>query len=117
MLYSSYSRRRTPLTNLFKKKEIWEWMPACQSAFENLKYAMIEELVLVPSNYSKLFEMLTNTLDYAIGDVIIQDSHHITYESCKLNDTKRQYPVHDKKMMTIIFCLRVCDITYLGDGL
>ncbi|KAJ4728107.1 Retrotransposon protein, putative, Ty3-gypsy subclass [Melia azedarach] len=109
-----YSKRATPLTNLLKKKEVWEWTATCQDSFNDLKQAITEEPVLALPDYSKPFEVHTDASDYAIGGVLMQDGHPIAYESRKLNDTERRYPVHDKEMTAIIHCLRVWRHYLLG---
>ena len=44
----------------------------------------------------------------------MQEGHPIAYESRKLNDTERRYPVHDKEMTAIIHCLRIWRHYLLG---
>lgn len=56
----------------------------------------------------------TNASDFTIIGVIMQEGHPIAYESHKLNDTERRYPLHDKEMTIIIFCLRIWRPYLLG---
>ena len=37
----------------------------------------------------------------------MQDGHPVAYESRKLQDRERRYPVHEKEMTAIIHCLHV----------
>ena len=46
-------------------------------------------MVALP-DYTKVFEVHTNTSDFVIGGVIMQDRHPITYKSRKLNDMERR---------------------------
>ena len=110
----SYSARTAPLTDLLKKKVQWHWGPECQGAFDDLKKAVIEEPILALPDYSKPFELHTDASDFAIGRVLMQEGHPIAYESRKLNDTERRYPVHDKEMTAIIHCLRLWRHYLLG---
>lgn len=103
----SCSATAAPLIDLLKKKVQWRWCSECQRAFEDLKKAVTEEPVLALLDYSKPFEVHTDASDFAIGGMLMQDGHPIAYESHKLNDTKRRYPVHDKKMTAIISCLQI----------
>ncbi|GKV36196.1 hypothetical protein SLEP1_g44351 [Rubroshorea leprosula] len=109
-----YSARATPLTDLLKKKVSWEWTAECQRAFENLKQAVSQEPVLALPDYGRPFELHTDASDLAIGGVLMQDGHPIAFESRKLNDTERRYPVHDKEMTAIVHCLQVWRHYLLG---
>ena len=88
-----YSARVAPLTDLLKKNKVWEWDERCQQAFENLKKAVTEEPVLALPDHTKVFEIHTNALDFAIVGVLMQDRHLITFKSRKLNDMKRRYTI------------------------
>ncbi|KNA20997.1 hypothetical protein SOVF_047350, partial [Spinacia oleracea] len=85
----SYSARAAPLTDLVKKKVQCHWSEKCQEMFNDLKKAVTEELVLDLPDYAKPFELHTDASDFAIGGVLMQEGHHIAYESRKLNDTER----------------------------
>ncbi|KAI4331788.1 hypothetical protein L6164_016743 [Bauhinia variegata] len=45
---------------------------------------------------------------------VMQDEHPITYESRKLNDTKKNYTIQEKEMTAIIHCLRIWRHYLLG---
>ncbi|KAJ7942702.1 Transposon Ty3-G Gag-Pol polyprotein [Quillaja saponaria] len=86
-----YSRRAVPLIELLKKGTVWHWGEPCQTALEDMKLAMINDPVLVLSDISKPFEVQTNTSDYALGGVLLQENHHVAYESHKLSQAERSY--------------------------
>ncbi|KAL4181059.1 hypothetical protein AMTRI_Chr12g269240 [Amborella trichopoda] len=46
--------------------------------------------VLCLLDYNKSFEVHTDTSDFAIGGVLMQEGHPVAYESWKLNDTERR---------------------------
>ena len=85
-----YSARAAPLTNLLKKSKAWTWDEKCQQAFKDLKKVVIEELMLALFDHTKVFEVHTDTSDFAIGGVLMQERYPIAFESCKLNDTERR---------------------------
>ncbi|KAJ8499636.1 hypothetical protein OPV22_010188 [Ensete ventricosum] len=64
-------------------------------------------------DYGKSFEVHTDASDFAIG-VLMQEGHPVAYESRKLNETKRRYPVHKKEMTAVVHCLRVWRHYLLG---
>ncbi|PON44350.1 hypothetical protein PanWU01x14_267390 [Parasponia andersonii] len=103
----SYSARAVPLTNLLKNNKSWEWILECQASFENLKKAVSEESVLSLPDHSKVYELHMDASDFTISRVLMQEGCPTTYESRKLNDTKRRYTVQEKNMTVIIHCLRV----------
>lgn len=88
-----YSAIVAPLTDLLKKNRTWFWDGKCQAAFEKLKEAVIQEPVLVLPDHTKPYEVQTDTSDFALGGVLIQEGHPIAYESRKLNDAEKRYTV------------------------
>ncbi|KAJ4959294.1 hypothetical protein NE237_026405 [Protea cynaroides] len=67
--------------------------PQRERAFDDLKKAVIEEHVMTLPDHTKPFEVQTDASDFAIGGVLMQDDHPITYESRKLNEIERRYTV------------------------
>ena len=78
----------------------------CKQAFKDLKKVVTEEPVLALSNHTKVFEVHTEALDFAIGRVLMQDRHPIAFESHKVNDTEKRYTVQEKEMIAIVHFLR-----------
>nr|XP_016433941.1 PREDICTED: uncharacterized protein LOC107760410 [Nicotiana tabacum] len=109
-----YSAKAAPLTELLKKNKPWVWKEHCQKAFECLKTAVTEEPVLALPDFSNTFEVHTDASNFAIGDVLMQDKHPITFESRKLNETERRYTVQEKEMTAIVHCLRTWRHYLLG---
>ncbi|KAL9250909.1 Retrovirus-related Pol polyprotein from transposon 17.6-like protein [Drosera capensis] len=104
-LIKGYSAIVSPLTDLLKKNKAWTWTESCQAAFEKLKRVVTSEPVLSLADHSKPFEVHTNASDFAIGGVLMQEGHPIAFESRKLNNTERRYPVHEKEMTAVVHCL------------
>ena len=82
-------------------------IPECQAAFDELKQAMIEEPVLGIIDVTHTFKVETDTSDYALGGVLLQNGHLIAYENRKLNTVERRYTVSEKEMLVVVHCLRV----------
>lgn len=53
----------------------------------------MSEPVLALPDITKLFELLIDASDFAIGGVLMHEGHLIAFESRKLNDTKKKYTV------------------------
>ncbi|KAJ7947141.1 Retrotransposon protein, putative, Ty3-gypsy subclass [Quillaja saponaria] len=109
-----YSRKAAPLTELLKKGTVWHWGEPCQTAFEDMKLAMINDPVLALPDISKPFEVQTDASDYALGGVLLQESHPVAYESHKLSQAERRYTAQEKEMLAVIHCLRVWRHYLLG---
>ena len=67
-----YSTEAASLTNLLKKNKAWVWDKMWQQAFEDLKNVVIEELMLALPNHMKVFKILTDASNFAIGEVLIR---------------------------------------------
>lgn len=74
---------------MLKKTTKWEWMKKSQQAFDALKKAVTEELVLTLPNHALLFEVHTDASDFAIGVVLMKTKHPIAFENRKLNNTEQ----------------------------
>jgi hypothetical protein len=74
-------KKAAPLTDLLKKNENWHWTDQCQAAFDKLKVAVASEPVLHLPNFELPFEVHTDASDKAIGGVLVQEGHHVAFES------------------------------------
>ncbi|KAL0442643.1 UNVERIFIED_CONTAM: Retrovirus-related Pol polyprotein from transposon [Sesamum latifolium] len=110
----SYSEIARPMTDLLKKTETWNWTPQCQESFDRLKRAMVTDPVLGLPDMSKPFVVETDASDFALGGVLMQDSHPVAFESRKLKDVERRYSVHEKELLAVVHCLRLWRHYLLG---
>ncbi|XP_021810678.1 uncharacterized protein LOC110753998 [Prunus avium] len=109
-----YSAIAARLTDLPKKNKTWQWTPLSQHAFDELKRALMEELVLRLPDLTKPFEVHTDASDFVIGGVLMQDGHPLAFKSRKLNDTERRYTIQEKEMTVIVHCLQTWKHYLLG---
>ena len=75
-------------------------------AFDDLKKRMVSP-ILKFLDFERSFEVQIDASDFSIGGVLMQDGHMVAYESRKLQDRERRYPVHEKEITAIIHCLHV----------
>ncbi|KAL0453873.1 UNVERIFIED_CONTAM: hypothetical protein Slati_1365400 [Sesamum latifolium] len=101
------------MTDLLKKTETWNWTPQCQEFFNRLKRAMVTDPVLALPNMSKPFVVETDTSDFALGGVLMQDGHPVAFESRKLKDVEQRYSVHEE-LLAVVHCLRLWRHYLLG---
>ncbi len=88
-----------PLTNLLKKSSgTYDWDEVCNEAFETVKGILVKVLVLKLFDFDKKIEIHSNTSNFAIGGVLVQDGKPMAFENKKLNETKQRWPTHEKEM-------------------
>ncbi len=110
----NFAKIAAPLTNLLKKSAvIYDWDEACDEAFGTLKGILVKAPVLKLPNFDKDFEIHSDTSNFAIGGVIVQEGRPVAFESKKLSETERRWPTHEKEMWAVIHCLKTCG-HYIG---
>ncbi|KAL2240754.1 UNVERIFIED_CONTAM: Retrovirus-related Pol polyprotein from transposon gypsy [Sesamum indicum] len=68
---------------------------------------MVIDPVLALPDMSKPFMVETDTSDFGLGGVLMQDGHPVAIESRKLKDVERRYSVHEKELLAVVHCLRL----------
>ena len=96
-----------PLHDMVKKDKKWEWTEKQEKAFEELKRRFIEEPVLAALDLDKKMRMEVDASDYATGGVLSMECEDnlwrpVAFLSKSLNETERNYEIHDKEMLAII---------------
>ena len=100
-----------PLNMLTRKEEKWKWEGAQQKAFEQLKGIFTTRLLLVAPNLDKEFRVEADASNFATGGVLSIKCNDnkwrpVAYISKSLNETERNYEIHDKEMLAVIRCLK-----------
>ncbi|GJP67615.1 hypothetical protein CLOP_g24415, partial [Closterium sp. NIES-67] len=86
----------SPLTDLLMKGTFFEWGGEQQAAFEKLKILLTTHPVL-------RIVILTVLLLQDFGEGL----KPIAYESRKLNQAERNYPIHEKELLAIVHAFKV----------
>jgi len=87
------------------------WSGKEQAAFEDLKTAVTTAPVLVSPQESDPFWIEADSLDFATGAILSQQStmdgkwHPVAFYSKSLSSVERNYEIHDKEMLAIIRAL------------
>ena len=86
------------------------WRERQQKAFEELKERFTTEPVLVTPDLDKEMRVEVDVSDFAMGGVLSMKCEDerwrpVAYISKSLNESKRNYEIHNKKMLAIIQCL------------
>ena len=97
----------TPLNKLLRKNKSCVSTEKCQTAFEGLKVDVIEERVLKLPDFSKTFEVYTDTSDFSIGGFLMQYCHPniiwdwmTVHSARKGNDDHYALPMHVDILLT-----------------
>jgi len=97
---------------MMKKDKRWEWTEKQEGAFRELKERFIKEPVLAAPDLDKKMRMEMDASDYATGGVLSMECKDglwrpVAFLSKSLNETERNYEIHDKEMLAIIRGLEV----------
>jgi len=101
-----------PLHNLVKKDKKWDWTERQEKVFKELKEWFIKEPVLAAPDIDKKMRIEVDTSDYAMEGVLSMECKDglwrpVAFLSKSLNETERNYKIHDKKMLAIVRELEV----------
>ena len=96
-----------PLHDMVKKDKKWDWTERQEKAFRKLKKWFIKELVLAAPDIDKKMRMEVDASDYTTGGVLSMECEDglwrpVAFLSKSLNETERNYKIHDKEMLAII---------------
>ena len=90
-----------------KKDKKWDWSEREEKAFRELKERFTKEPVLAAPDIDKKIRMEVDASDYAIGDILSMECgdglwRPVAFLSKSLNETERNYKIHDKKILAVI---------------
>jgi hypothetical protein len=76
-----FSKISKPMTVLFEKDKQFEWTPACEAIFQELKKQLTTTLVLVIPDMEKPFSIYCDASGQGLGCVLMQDDRVVAYAS------------------------------------
>ena len=103
---NNFSTLAAPLNELVKKKSLYNWTDECQSVFEQLKEALINDVVLAHPDMTKPFVIFTDASNLGVGAVLVQDGRPVWFASRTLNPLKHKYDTREKEAIGIRFGLK-----------
>ncbi|SLM33361.1 Ribonuclease H-like domain [Lasallia pustulata] len=105
-----YSQKATPLTNLTKKEQPFQWNEEHQQAFKAIREAFTNGKVLHIFDPELATEVETDASDGAIGACLGQRKDKklvpIAFYSRKLTPPEQNYKIHDKELLAIVDALK-----------
>jgi len=94
-----------PLTAL-TGKSTFEWNEACDKAFEEMKALAVIDTLLRYPDHKKGFKLETDSSDYQLGAVILQEGYPVAYYSRKLTPAQMNYTTIEKELLSIVETLK-----------
>jgi len=96
-----------PLYDMVRKDQKWEWMERQEEAFRELKERFTKKPMLVAPDLDKKMRMEVDASDYTTRGVLSMECKDrrwrlVAYLLKSLNETKRNYKIHDKEMLAVI---------------
>lgn len=105
-----YSQTTTPLRQLLRKDEPWDWSPACVEAFSTLKAQLTSPPVLAHFNLPSPTLLTCDASAAAVGAVLsqVQDGTErpIAFASRALSPTEQRYSVGEREALA---CVWACE--------
>jgi hypothetical protein len=102
-----FSKVVQPLTSLLRKDITFDWTPACNAAFEDLKNRFASAPILRHFDFSRPAIVECDASDFACGGILSQVSddgvmHPCAFFSRKFLPAEANYDIHDKELLAII---------------
>jgi hypothetical protein len=76
-----FSKISKSVTELLEQDKQFEWMPACEPSFQELKKRLMTVPVLVMPDVEKPFSIYCDTSGQGLGCVLMEDGHVVAYAS------------------------------------
>ena len=106
-----FAKIAAPLTDLTRKNTTFEWTPKCQTAFLELKRALVSTPVLVRADLDQPFIVTTDASNSHVGGVLSQiqpdgTNKPVGYFSKKLGPAEKRYSATDKEALGVVLTCR-----------
>ncbi|GJP39177.1 hypothetical protein CLOM_g23567 [Closterium sp. NIES-68] len=100
----------SPLSNLLRNTEGFDWGHDKDKAFEAIKQALTSSPTLALPNPSLPYTIWTNASSVATGAILCQDQGHglqpLAFDSRKLKPAECNYATHDREMLAIVHAIK-----------
>lgn len=104
-----YSKKAIPLTNLTKKSEPFNWTSDQEKAFQQIKNAIADDIMLTMFDPELSTQIETDASDLAIGACLTQTKDGkripIAFYSRKMTPAEQNYDIHDKELLAVVSSL------------
>jgi RNase H-like domain found in reverse transcriptase/Reverse transcriptase (RNA-dependent DNA polymerase)/Integrase zinc binding domain len=98
-----FAKITKPMTTCLKKGQKVEHTKSFIECFNVCKNLLTSEPILAYPDFSKTFELMTDASNYAIGAVLMQGGHPISYASRTLNSAETNYSTIEKELLAVVW--------------
>jgi len=96
-----------PLHDIMKKDKKWDWTERQEKVFKELKEQFTKKPVLAAPDIDKKMRIEVDASDYVIGGVLSMECEDglwrlVAFLFKSLNETERNYEIHNKEMLAIV---------------
>jgi hypothetical protein len=102
-----FSKISKSMTELLEKDKQFEWTPACEASFQELKKRLTTAPVLVMPDMEKSFSIYCDALGQELGCVLMQDGRVVAYASLQLRKHEVNYLTHDLELVVVVHALKI----------
>ena len=90
------------------------WNDKEQKAFKDIKAIISRETLLAYPDFSNDFHIYTDSSDYQLGAVIMQNDRLLAFYSRKLNSAQKRYTTGKQELLSIVRTLKEFKNILLG---
>ena len=101
-----YAHISALLYNLLRKNTQFDWTTDCDTAFNQLKHALVHAPVLAIPDLDANFVLDTNARDVAVGAVLMQHEQPVAFISKALNSAQCKYYTTDRELLAIVLACK-----------
>ena len=105
-MFPQRSHILSPLTDLLKSQNRFQWSPACNLAFKHMKALVASDTLLSYPDHSKPFHIETDASDLQLGAILKQDNKPVAFYTRKLTPAQRNYSTIETELLSIVETLR-----------
>lgn len=107
----AFAELATPLTDLLGQKAKWQWTPATEEAFHNLKEALANPTPLCRPDQSRPYVLQTDASAQGMGSVLYQEREDggrdiISYASARFRPHERRYDINEQECLALIWAIK-----------
>ncbi|KAL8091694.1 hypothetical protein AgCh_034089 [Apium graveolens] len=107
LFVQDFAKIATPLAQLTRKTEKFEWTEKCKNIFQELNKRLVMAPVLALPDGKGDFVIYSDTSHMGLGYVLMQHGKVIAYALRQLKGYGIRYPTHDLELVEIVFALKI----------
>ena len=95
------------MMRLTQKDVQFDWMDACEVAFQELKMRLTMPPVMIVPTGGERYVVYADVSQLGLGCVLMQAGRVVSYASRQLKTHEKNYLTHDLELATIVFALKI----------